>query len=121
MSEDKQKFHKQVHGLCEMLLHNSLFKVIVTLITLSLIIFGVWGGIKIQSKFEFLSLIPEESYLRQWAIAKEHLYPNIGWRAEVYTGPLNTSNLPQVEKLTQSFQELEDSGVYIKSRVILGF
>ena len=33
VSDDKEAFHKQLHSLCKILLHNTLFKVTVALIT----------------------------------------------------------------------------------------
>ena len=63
-------------------------------------------GFGIHLLFDFLRMLPEDSYLRQWASAK------------VFTGSFNHTDLAKFENLTTSFQQLEKSGNYIKSKYI---
>ena len=63
-------------------------------------------------------MLPDDSYLRQWSSAREDLYPESGWTAEVFTGSFNHTDLEKFENLTASFHQLEKSGNYIKSKYI---
>ena len=43
--------------------------------------------------------MPSDSYLRQWISNHKENYPDDGWEAEVYSGPLQYSDLKAIDKL----------------------
>ena len=61
--------------------------------------FGVYGWIKIQQIFYPFLLMPSDSYLRQWISNHKENYPDDGWEAEVYSGPLQYSDLKAIDEL----------------------
>ena len=111
-----EDFGKRLIKKYTKLLSSTFYKICVAVITLILITFGIWGCINIKQGFDFLRMLPEDSYLRRWTTIKEDLYPDSGWPAEVYTEGFNHSDLASFENLTASFQELKESGLYIKSK-----
>ena len=100
------------------MLYRFTYKAVIAMCALTLMVFGIWGCISMREHFDFLLLLPEDSYLRQWALAKEDLYPNSSRTAEIFTGSFNHSDFAKFENLTRSFQQLEESGKYIKSKYL---
>ena len=101
------------------LLNNVIFKVSVVAASTVLMIFGIWGCINIREQFDFMLLLPEDSYLRQWHSAKEDLYPQRGWRAEIYSGEINHLDLFKFENLSSTLNDLEKSGKFIEIEYII--
>ena len=114
----KEHFGKLIFKKYNQMLYSFTYKVVIAICALTLMVFGIWGCISMREHFDFLLVLPEDSYLRQWALARENLYPNRGWTAEIFTGSFNHSDLAKFENLTRSFQQLEESGKYIKSKYL---
>lgn len=111
--EDCENFIVQKYNK---LLYSIIYKISVAIATLGFMSFGIWGCCNISEHFDFMLLLPEDSYLRQWHSVKEDLYPDRGWTAEIFTGGFNHSDLSKFENLTRSLNELENSERYIKSK-----
>ena len=90
------------------------FRVCVLLATSVLTILGICGCILIRQKFDYLLLLPADSYLRQWHDMRNQLYPDKGWSADVYTGSFDFSDLHTFENLTNSLEELKQTSMYIQ-------
>ena len=114
----KKHFGELIFKKYNQMLYSLTYKVVIAICALTLMVFGIWGCMNIREQFDFLLMLPDDSYLRQWASAREDLYPERGWTAEVFTGSFNHTDLAKFENLTTSFQQLEKSGNYIKSKYI---
>ena len=68
----------------------------------------------IRQKFEPELLLPAESYLRRWINLHDEWYPENGWTADIYTGHINHTHLPSLERLVTSLQDLADEKYYVK-------
>eukprot|EP00090_Calanus_glacialis_P014060 TRINITY_DN22697_c0_g1_i1.p1 TRINITY_DN22697_c0_g1~~TRINITY_DN22697_c0_g1_i1.p1 ORF type:complete len:525 (-),score=56.22 TRINITY_DN22697_c0_g1_i1:73-1449(-) len=90
------------------------FKIFVILTSLMFTSIGISGCILMKQKFDYLLLLPVESYLRQWHDMKNDLYPDKGWVAEIYTDTFDYSDLDKFENLTINLEELKQSGTYIQ-------
>ena len=90
------------------------FKVLVILTSLMFTSIGISGCILMKQKFDYLLLLPVESYLRQWYDMKKDLYPDKGWVAEIYTDSFDYSDLEKFENLIISLEELKKAGTYIQ-------
>ena len=98
---------------------STFFKGVVILLSCLLLAFGIIGCINIEVKFDWLQLLPKDSYLRQLKRAAEVLYPNDGWHGEVFTGKLNSTDLQNVENLTARLHKLKNLGETIKGNIIV--
>ena len=98
------------------LVNSAVYRIIVIIIALVLAVIGIWGCIEIKQHFDFLLLLPEDSYLRRWNLSKKELYPDRGWKAEIYTQELNYSSLASFENLTKELEQLTKDGFFIKSK-----
>merc|ERR1719483_85716 len=92
------------------LLPSTLFKILVLATVCIFTTLGICGCVLIKQKFDFLLLLPKESYLRQWKDMKNDLYPDKGWVADIYTDSFNFKDLHKFENLTNSLEELRQSG-----------
>ena len=79
----KEGFGELLFKNYNQMLYSLTYKVVIAICALLLMVFGIWGCISMREHFDFLLLLPEDSYLRQWALAKEDLYPNSGRTAEI--------------------------------------
>merc|ERR1719278_571900 len=69
------------------------YKILVISLTLIFVGCGIWGSVLIRQKFEPELLLPADSYMRQWKDLHDDSYPENGWSAEVYTGPVNYTQI----------------------------
>ena len=97
------------------------YKLLVIIVTLSFAGFGIWGAVIIRQKFEPELLLPKDSYMRRWKELHDDSYPENGWSAEVYTGPINYTHLPSFEKLSTDLEELRNLKLYVKGMSPLTF
>eukprot|EP00088_Acartia_fossae_P041082 TRINITY_DN4294_c0_g1_i7.p1 TRINITY_DN4294_c0_g1~~TRINITY_DN4294_c0_g1_i7.p1 ORF type:complete len:1080 (-),score=273.26 TRINITY_DN4294_c0_g1_i7:86-3325(-) len=98
------------------MLSNWIYKAAVIVTTLTLLGFGVWGATEIEQKFDPILLLPKGSYLRKWTEVNSEMYPTNGWSSVVYTGKMNYSNLPYMDKLMDDLQDVVNQKTYLKSR-----
>jgi len=96
------------------LLSSTVFKVITVIATIGFLVFGIWGWVGMRQEFDPILLMPSDSYLREWLRIHETDYPNNGWDAEVYSGELSYSDLPNIDKLISGLEELKDNGTYLR-------
>jgi len=92
------------------LLTSTIFKVLIVILTATLLAFGVWGWTGIKQKFDPVLLLPSESYLREWIRVQQEFYPQNGWGAEVYSGELSFKDLSSIEDLVTGLENLQDNG-----------
>jgi len=90
------------------------FKIAVLIVTLIFTSIGISGCFLMEQKFDFLLLLPKDSYLRQWHETKNYLYPDKGWTANIYSDSFDHSHLETFENLTKSLDELQKSRTYIQ-------
>ena len=112
----KEGFGELLFKNYNQMLYSLTYKVVIAICALLLMVFGIWGCISIHEQFKFLLILPEDSYLRQWASVRDDLYSGTGWTAEIFTDSFNHSDLAKFENLSTSFQQLEKSGKYITSK-----
>ena len=86
------------------------FRAVVLGVTAALLAVGVWGTVLIQQRFDPKLLLPGDSYLRHWLDVHDTMYPRNGHTCDIYTGELNSTQLPQLEALTQKLYALEAEG-----------
>jgi len=96
------------------LLSYTSYKILVISLTLIFVGCGIWGSVLIRQKFEPELLLPADSYMRQWKELHDNSYPENGWSAEVYTGPVNYTQITNFNKLTESLEDIRDLGLYVK-------
>ena len=78
---------------------SALYKILVLLISGTIVGFGIYGCIEIKQVLNLKLLLPSDSYLRRWYKIQEEYYPNNGHEAEVYSGLLKYSDLENIDKL----------------------
>ena len=98
------------------LLSSTVFKVMTVISTIRFLDFGIWGWVGMRQEFDPMLVLPSDSYLREWLRIHETDYPNNGWDAEVYSGELSYSDLPNIDKLISGLEELKDSGTYLRGK-----
>ena len=92
------------------------YKIFVIFLTLVFVGCGIWGSVLIRQKFEPELLLPADSYMRQWKELHDNSYPENGWSAEVYTGPVDYTYLENFNKISESLEDIRDLGLYVKGR-----
>jgi len=95
------------------LLSSSLYKFIILLIACCLFATGIWGSILIKQKFEPQLLLPSNSYLRKFLSSHNFYFPQQGWTANIYTGPIDNTDLESIEELTNQLTWLEKNQTYL--------
>ena len=101
------------------LLSSSLFKFIILLIASCLFATGIWGSILIKQKFEPQLLLPSNSYLRKFLSSHNFYFPQQGWTANIYTGPIDNTDLESIEELTNQLTWLEKNQTYLGGEEIV--
>ena len=96
------------------LLPSSQFKILVLLATCVITGLGISGCGQLERKFDFILLLPEESYLHEWHNMKHTLYPDQGWVADIYTDTFDYFDLKKFENLTVELEKIKRSEKYIK-------
>ena len=94
-------------------LSSVLYRAVVLLTTVLLLVLGVWGWIHIRQIFHPSLLLPSDSYLREWIRVHETNYPQAGWDAQVYSGPLDQSDLSSIDQLVRGLESLQEDGTYV--------
>ena len=96
----------RVKSVYQSLLGSSVYKMIVIMISLVLFGFGVYGWIEIKQIFYPFLLMPSDSYLRQWISNHKQLYPDDGWAASIYSGPVSASDLDNIDTMVTGLETL---------------
>ena len=94
-------------------------QVAVTLSTLTLLGFGIWGTCQMNVEFDPVLLMPTDSYLRKFYHKKEVDFPTSGWNGRILMGNFNISNLEDLENLVRlraDFEALEEDGNILEGR-----
>jgi hypothetical protein len=104
---------KMVLGVYEKLLPNWFFKAAVLGATAAFLGIGIWGTAIIRQEFDPLLLLPPASYLRRFADRNHVEYPSNGWDADVYTGPLDYTDMAAMEQMTAGLQGLVDNRTHL--------
>ena len=58
--------------------------------------------------------MPTDSYLRSWISLHQQNFPDLGWEAEVYSGALDHTGLPGLEKLTAGLAALQADRQFVR-------
>ncbi len=67
---------------------------------------GVWGTLQIRVEFDPILLLPADSYLRQWITINNDHFPRNGWKATVFSGPLDY-DVAEFEKMDHMIARLD--------------
>ena len=94
-------------------LSSLLYRSVVLLTTLLLLVLGVWGWTHIRQFFNFNLLMPSDSYLREWIRVHEANYPLADRDAQIYSGPLDQSDLSSIDSLVRGLEALQEDGTYV--------
>ena len=97
--ESTHRTKEKIRNVFSKVMDSFFYKTIVILISVVFVGFGVYGWIEIQQIFYPFLLMPSDSYLREWISNHKENYPDDGWEAEVYSGPLHYSDLENIDKL----------------------
>ena len=76
----------------------------VFVITLTFLVFAIWGLTNLETKFEASWFLPQESYIAQWEQASEEYFANAGERVTVYVTDVNYST--DISKIGQFINNL---------------
>ena len=101
------------------LLSSVVFQFVVILFTIGMLAFGIWGSILIQQKFDLASLIPSDSYLKEFLSLRNKFYPNKGWTADIYTAGFDYTDLHKFEDLTNQLNDLQISKTHLGGKNFL--
>jgi len=96
------------------LMGSRVFRAVVIVISLGLLGLGVWGSTLIKQKFDPELLLPTDSYLREWIETHDEMFPSNGWEAHVYTGPIDHTNMVNMDKLVNRMEEMVANGKMIR-------
>ena len=101
----------------------NVFKVAVLLVTSVLFGCGLWGLVSIRQELDYLLMLPKHSYLRKHLELFETEYfqnrqqipesPFYLGNGNIYTGPLDYSQLRNMEKLMNDLRNSNRNGEYI--------
>ena len=80
------------------IVESSIYKTIVILVSCTFVAFGIYGWIHMKQVFHIMSMLPSDSYLRRWYEYQGEYYPT-GFDSDVYSGPINYSDLENIDKL----------------------
>jgi hypothetical protein len=99
------------------------YLVVVILVTIGLLMVGVWGSLMIVPKFDVLLIMPEGSYAREYYDIHNKEYFKEGkqlgsqfgyWGSGyVYIGSFNYTQLDNMDALVNGLVDLKNSGQYI--------
>ena len=84
------------------------------MVTVGLTAVGAGGSALIRQKFDPVLLLPAESYLRQWKLLHDQMFPENGAVADIYTGHINHTHLEHLETMVKSLQEIADKKQFIR-------
>ena len=80
------------------LVGSNIYKIAVIIIGGTFVAFGIYGWIHMKQVFHLLSMLPSDSYLRKWYNYNAEYYPS-AFDSEVYSGPINFTDLESIDKL----------------------
>lgn len=87
------------------LIFNKAGKTAVIALAIVLSAFSIERIFHIKQKFDPIWFIPSTSYFFKYAMTHRHFYPNRGYGAAVYMGPMNyTAELPKILKMSEQIQ-----------------
>lgn len=87
------------------LILNKAGKTFVIVLAVILSAFSIERVFHIKQKFDPIWFIPSTSYFFKYAMSHRHFYPNRGYGAAVYMGPMNYSaELPRILKLSKQIK-----------------
>ena len=92
-----------------------LYKSVIVIISAGLLSVGILGWVNIVHKFDPVLLLPAESYLREWVDLQQHFYPSHGWSADIYSGPLDYTDLGSVQDMVTGLESVRDQGEVIRA------
>ncbi len=104
-------------------LRNGWSRALVLIITLALLGVGTWGTLLIRQEFDPVLFLPGDSYLRRFIDSQKLHYPQNGWSAEVYTGPIPGAGadlekeLFKLDSLVLEMEEMSQDGNVIRGKV----
>jgi len=113
---DKEKIFKKFMEKYSKLLSYHLYKAGVILTSVTILAFGIWGATLIEQKFDPILLLPQGSYLRRWTEVNTEYYPSNGWSTTIYTGQMNYTHLPNMDKLMDDLQKEVNKKEYLRWR-----
>ena len=99
------------------LLSSLILKVMTVTATAGFLVLGIWGWTEMRQQFDPILLMPSDSYLREWIRVYDADYPDNGWDAEVYSGHLSYSDLPNIDKLVTQLEQLRDDKLYLRGKI----
>jgi len=92
------------------LLDYGVFKVLVMIITSSLLAFGIYGSVNIIQRFDPIRMLPRGNYLSEWIHTQNQYWPSYGLQVQVMTGPLELEDLSGLDRMVSAFEAVAVDG-----------
>ena len=95
------------------LLSSRIYKIIVITFTLGMLGIGIWGTYLMRREFDPVKLMPADSYLRRWLDLHNSQWPKNGYSTQIFTGPIDYTQLQSMERLVMGLELLKRQKKYI--------
>ena len=87
----------------------------IVLLTVAILSLGIYGTYNIETHTEEVKNLPSDSYLRRWFNNLDSDFPELGQKAKLFTGELQTrSDFEKLDELIQNLEKLKQKNNIIK-------
>jgi hypothetical protein len=95
------------------LLSSNLLKALIIAVTLGIFGAGAWGCSLMRVKFDWVRLMPSDSYLRHLVEIRREFYPgeDWSWPVDIYSETVDHSHLASIDRLVTGLEQLQDEGI----------
>ena len=90
------------------------YKTVVLTLSSGLLAVGILGWTRMVHKFDPYLLLPDDSYLVNWADLQQQYYPGRGWSAHLYSGPILHTDLDTIDDMVTGLQHVYEGGHVIR-------
>ena len=89
------------------------FKLLVIVVTFATVGVSIWGSYLMRREFDPVKLMPADSYLRRWLDLHNSQWPKNGYSTQIFTGPIDYTQLQSMERLVMGLELLKRQKKYI--------